>query len=106
QVPQKVVKAGDFHPLIASAALAYKKHLPLILSPDLIWLTILQGVAQHISNHSNALRSRLVPHETKIELVVNTSLTRLPETDAQMIAATKPFLELIHKHVVPGKHFL
>ena len=104
--PEKVVEGGDFHPLIAAAALAYKKHLPLVLSPDVIWLTILQGVAQHIGNHSNALRSRLVPHETRIELVVETSLSKLPETDAQMMAATKPFVELIRKHVLSGKHFL
>jgi len=106
QVPEKVVEAGDFHPLIAAAALAFKKHLPLVLSPDGIWLTILQGVAQHILNHANELRSRLVPHETKIELVVDTSMTRLPETDAQMMAVTKPFVDLIRKHVLPGQHFL
>jgi Domain of unknown function (DUF4419) len=54
----KVVAAADFHPLISAAAIAFKQHYPLVLSPDVIWITILQGVAQHISNHSNALRSR------------------------------------------------
>src|SRR5688572_27047205 len=63
-----VVTDSDYHPLIASAALAFKKHYPLVLSPDVIWLTILQGVAQHIANHANQLRHRLVRHQTKIEL--------------------------------------
>jgi hypothetical protein len=102
----KVAEGGDFHPLIAAAALAYKQHFRLVLSPDVIWITILQGVAQHIANHSESLRSRLVSHQTKIELVVDTSLGRLPETDGQMLSVTKQFVELIGKHVPPDKQFL
>src|SRR5580765_7553249 len=92
---QEVVEGGDFHPLIAAAALAYKQHMPLALSPDMIWITILQGLAQHIANHSESLRPKLVAHQTKIELVVNTNLGRLPETDAQMLEVAQSFVELI-----------
>src|SRR5579863_4737307 len=53
-----VVEAADFHPLIAAAFLAFKQHYPLVLSPDMLWITVLQGVAQHIQNHSESLRKR------------------------------------------------
>jgi len=53
---QLVVKGVDFHPLIGAAALAFKQHYPLVLSPDMIWLTVLQGVAQHVSNNAEMQR--------------------------------------------------
>src|SRR5262245_54738882 len=52
---REVAEAADFHPLIAAAVLAFKQHYPLVLSPDMIWLTILQGVAQHVQNHAAKL---------------------------------------------------
>lgn len=103
---EKVADIGDFHPLIAAAAIAYKRHYPLTLSPDMIWLTVLQGVAQHIANNSGSLRSRLVSHLTKIELVVGTNLSGPPETDEQMMSVTGEFVQLIRKHVPPDKQFL
>jgi hypothetical protein len=101
---EKVVESGDFHGFIAAAALAYKQHYQLVLSPDIIWLTILQGVAQHVANHSETIRSRMVAHQTKIELVVNGE--RLPQTDADMMSATSAFRDLIERHTRPEKHFL
>ena len=105
-VEQRMVECGDFHPLIAAAAIAFKQHYPLVLSPDMFWLTILQGVAQHIANHPESLRSRLVFHETRIELVVDTNLLGLPTNDAEMLAATRAFADAIHKHSPADKHFL
>ena len=102
----KVVAAADFHPLISAAAIAFKQHYPLVLSPDVIWITILQGVAQHISNHSSALRSRLVAHQTKIELVVDTNLSTLPANDAEMLAVVSAFKNRIANHLSPDKRGL
>lgn len=106
QPDQNVVSKADFHPLIAAAALAYQSHYPLVLTPDVLWLTILQGVAQHVSNHAEALRSRLVHHQTKIELVVDTGLDALPKNGPQMLAVVNEFVALIAKHVQPDKQFL
>src|SRR5262245_16698262 len=63
----EIIKGADFHPLIAAAFVAFKRHYPLVLSPDMLWITILQGVSQHIQNNAEHLRHRLVHHETKIE---------------------------------------
>jgi len=45
-------------------------HRPLCLSPDIIWLMICQGVANHINANAEALRSRFVSHEGKIQISV------------------------------------
>lgn len=102
---EPIVTDSDYHPLIAAAALAFKGHYPLVLSPDMIWITILQGVAQHIANHARALRHRLVRHETKIELVVETD-SGLPITESQMLVISSKFVEKIGQHVLPDKRFL
>jgi len=50
---------------------AFYGHHPLILSPDIIWITIAQGLANHVDQNAELLRSRFVLHEGKKELVVN-----------------------------------
>jgi hypothetical protein len=50
---------------------AFYGHHPLILSPDIIWVTIAQGLANHVDQNAEALRSHFVFHEGKKELVVS-----------------------------------
>jgi hypothetical protein len=57
------------HPLVAAVHLAFSRHLPLTLSPDAIWLTIVQGFSHHINEHAEALRGRLVRHQGRRDLV-------------------------------------
>lgn len=52
-------------PLLAAVHHAFAEHRPLVLSPDAVWVTIAQGVAQHVRLHSEALRPRLVRHRGK-----------------------------------------
>jgi hypothetical protein len=65
-----VVKQPGFHSLIAAAHLAYQYHFPLVLSPDVIWLTIAQGLANHVNNNAERLRPQFVPHEGKVTIQV------------------------------------
>jgi hypothetical protein len=58
------------NPLIGAAHLAFAHHLPLALSPDVIWLVIMQGVSQHINHNSERFRGILVPHDEKKTLTV------------------------------------
>ncbi len=56
---------------------AYAEHRPLVLSPDDVWLCISQGFAQHVNKNAETLRDKLVFHEDKITLKVE---SRLPVT--------------------------
>lgn len=58
------------NPLVAAAHLAFSEHRPLVLSPDVIWLTIAQGLAQHVRLNPEQHRSLLVKHQGKRELTV------------------------------------
>ena len=100
---REVIRDADFHPLIAAAAFAFKQHFPLALSPDMIWLTILQGIAQHMQNNPERLRNSLVQHQTKIELVVDPNLFSLPQNDPQMLAVANLFAEQIARHLHPAR---
>jgi hypothetical protein len=59
-----------YHPFIAAVEQSFNYHLPLILSPDHLWLLICQGVANHINVNSEALRKHFVPFEGKQEIKV------------------------------------
>lgn len=70
ETPADVVAAGGAadHSLVSTVYLAFSEHRPLVLTPDIIWLTLAQGFAQHINNHAEALRSTIVSHKGKVTL--------------------------------------
>src|SRR5271166_23338 len=60
----------SFHPVVAAVDRAFMDHRPLCLSPDMIWLMIIQGVANHINAHAEDLRPRIVSHQGKVTIQV------------------------------------
>ncbi|MBQ0047907.1 MAG: DUF4419 domain-containing protein [Prevotellaceae bacterium] len=71
---------GD-NAMFSMLMMAYAHHRPLILSPDDVWLCISQGFAQHVNQNAEALRDKLVSHEGKITLSVETSQLLLGKED-------------------------
>lgn len=49
---------------------AYANHQSVTLSPDMIWLLISQGFARYVNAHAEEVRSQLVSHEGKMDLVI------------------------------------
>lgn len=47
-VNHEMVIHGGMHALVFATHLAYARHYPLVLSPDMLWLTILHGISLHI----------------------------------------------------------
>lgn len=66
----EVVEDKGCHPVVAAVHLAFSVHFPLLLTPDIIWMVLAQGFAQHINNCAEKLRSRFVRHSGKKELKV------------------------------------
>ncbi len=60
------------NPLIDAVHRAFSDHRPLALSPDAIWLTIVQGFGYHLQENAEAFRGRIVSHQGKKELRVQT----------------------------------
>jgi hypothetical protein len=59
-----------FHPLLAAAHFSFSQHRPLVLSPDMVWVAVAQGLARHVNNHAERLRRRFVGHQGKVEICV------------------------------------
>ena len=62
----------SYHPLLATVYTAYCKHLPIRLTPDSIWLTIAGGVAHHMAAEGKKIRNRVIKHQGKLTLTVET----------------------------------
>lgn len=56
--------------LIDLVQASFADHIPLVLTPDAIWTTIAQSVANHINIYSDKLRSKLVDWQGKREILV------------------------------------
>jgi len=59
-----------FHPFVATLHHAYAKHYPVTISPDMIWLLIAQGFANHVNQNQEEMRDYFVDFEGKKDLVV------------------------------------
>ena len=60
--------------LLETVRTAYHEHRPLALSPDVIWLTICQGISIHINMNFNSLEKKIYPkgHPKSILVRVDT----------------------------------
>jgi len=80
-----VVDVGARHQLLEAVSLAHDQHYPLVLDPDVIWLTIAQGLANHINNNAEKLRRRFVAHDGKKKVIIrrDSFVRGSPENDWQ-----------------------
>lgn len=70
RLKEPVLRLGGRHQLVEAISLAHNYHYPLVLDPDVIWLTIAQGLANHINNNAEKLRKRFVAHEGKKKIIL------------------------------------
>ncbi|HEX4455073.1 MAG TPA: DUF4419 domain-containing protein [Kofleriaceae bacterium] len=96
-----VIDHGDVHPLLAAVGRAFAEHRPLVLSPDAVWLTIAQGVGQHVRLHAKELRGRLVRHDGKQPLVLQRD--GVPRDAAEWASAITGLRELLAEQIGDGR---
>ena len=58
----------DMHPFVEAAHLAYTYHVPLVISPDMIWYLITNAAAAHITKNSEELRSTFINQTGKAKI--------------------------------------
>lgn len=56
--------------LLAAVHKAFNDHLDLAISPDVIWITIMQGMSAHVASDPEKFRNAFVSHSGQKELVV------------------------------------
>ena len=57
--------------LIQGLSLAYKNHFPIIISPDMIWILILQGYSRYMEKYAENDREKYVNFEGQKTLYIN-----------------------------------
>ena len=81
--------------VLAATEFAHDKHLPLVFSPDAIWITILYGLARHIGRAPEKWRHHFVRFEGKFTLKI------LASSGQGAVAA---FSEQLKRHTLPEIH--
>jgi hypothetical protein len=94
-----LISGVPFHPVVAAVHRAFMDHRTLTFSPDIIWLMIIQGVANHINVNADALRSRIVRHEGKLQISLRRDdfVKRSPENP--WAEAIEEFLSKVDEHI-------
>jgi hypothetical protein len=95
----RLIAGVPFHPVVAAAHRAFMDHRPLCLSPDIIWLMICQGVANHINAHGEELRSRFVSHEGKIQISVRRDDFVKGSPENPWAEAIEEFTNKVREHI-------
>src|SRR5262249_20575720 len=65
-----LVAGVNFHPVVAAIHLAFNDHRPLVLSPDMLWLLVAQGFANHVNANAGELRPKFVEHAGRVTIAV------------------------------------
>lgn len=100
KIPENLVDFG-YHAFFNGLHCAYAEHRPFVLSPDMIWLLILQGFANHIKNNSEKLRHLFVNFEGKLTLVVQDDRIDIDNLDSPWELIFPEFTDKIKQHINP-----
>lgn len=58
------------HPMIGALHYSFAHHRPITISPDMIWLMILQGLSKHIHYNSESIKSKIYNLYDVSEIIV------------------------------------
>ena len=59
------------HPVLTSYYLAFLDHYPIVLSPDILWMLILEGFSYHVRLNHKRLREKFVKNnQNKNKIIV------------------------------------
>ena len=70
KMTDKLIYFGE-HTIFEGFYLSYVNHCPIILSPDIFWVLIIQGFTRYVLANSERLREKFVDFEGKKQLDVN-----------------------------------
>ena len=67
---RQIVGKYGYNPFFFGLCEAYANHRPVVLSPDVIWILISQGFANHINSNSRHFRNQIVDFDDRKELEI------------------------------------
>ena len=79
---------------------AYKNHYPITITPDMIWILILQGFSRFMEKYADKVREKFVNFSGKKDLtILRDNLTPSTATKEDWDGIMKEFVEKIGNHV-------
>lgn len=99
-----VAYLGTRHQLLEAVQRAHAWHYPLVLTPDAIWLTLTQGLANHINQNAEKLRKRFVSHEGKKDIIIRRDEFLMGSPENDWPGAFDEFSSEIKKHIGAENH--
>ena len=102
--PDKKIYFSDYNSLYASIINSFNYHMPLIISPDIIWLQIVQQLGIHINQNSEKLRDKFVNFKGKKEIEVRRDYFVKGKMDNPWDNVFPEFSEKIKQHIGEKNH--
>jgi len=102
----RLVPTFGSHAGLAAIHLAYADHRPIVLSPDIIWMFIAQGLALHIKANAEALRRHFVRHQGRVILEVRRDEFVKGSRNNDWAAVFEEFSLFIRAHIGEATHAL
>ncbi|MBN1489912.1 MAG: DUF4419 domain-containing protein [Phycisphaerae bacterium] len=100
---ESVIGVGQ-NALVRAAHCAYADHRPLVLSPDMIWLTIVQGLAEHVEDNAEELRHLFVSHAGRQRLVIREDRFRKGDPANPWPVMFSTFSDMVRSHIGDEMH--
>jgi hypothetical protein len=100
----QIICSSAGNQLVEAVGVAFAKHYPLVLSPDAIWLTVAQGLANHINRHAEDVRKKFVAHQGKAQIVIERDGFIKGAQDNDWEGAFAEFSDKIKKHIGDANH--
>lgn len=106
--PKKMLMPGAMgpHGLANAIIAAFSEHYPLVISPDVFWVTLTQSLANHINANAEQLRSKFVSHEGKKKITINRDSFVKGSPDNDWAGCFNEFSAEIKKHIGEKNHKL
>jgi hypothetical protein len=102
----QLVAGVYYHPVVAAIHLAFSDHRPLVLSPDIVWLLVAQGFANHVNANAKKLRARFVKHSGKPTIMVRRDDFRKGSPENPWPEVFEAFTAQIREHIGDAAHDL
>jgi Domain of unknown function (DUF4419) len=91
--------ATQANPFVYAIHRAFTDHLPLVLSPDDLWLCISQAFGLHVNLHAEALRDRLVSHRGQLTIEVRRDEFVMGSADNDWPGVFEEFSQELQRHL-------
>lgn len=98
------VVEAQYHPFVAAVNDAFCDHRPLVLSPDMFWLLVVQGFARYVNHNSEAMRSRFVSHDGREKIIVRRDDFRKGSPENPWTEVLSEFSSKIKQHIGEQNH--